>query len=81
MAEATERHYRILEVSKLWGISAEKVRRLFQDVDGVLKLGEPGLAKRKKRPYVTLLIPESVLTRFHQQRSAGFHVEIQRGRG
>jgi hypothetical protein len=84
MAEATERHYRIREISQLWGISAEKVRRLFQDVDGVLKLGDQGqgiLAKRKKRPYVTLLVPESVLQRFHQQWSAGFGVEVQRRRG
>jgi hypothetical protein len=79
---ATERHYRVHEIAKMWAISAGKVRRLFQDVEGVLKLGQSSvLTSRKKRPYITLLIPESVLQRFHQQRSAGFLTEVQRRRG
>lgn len=60
---ALERHYTVQEVAKLWKISPEKVRRLFRDVAGVLKLGSE--ETRRKRGYIALRIPESVLQRVH----------------
>lgn len=33
-----ERHYTVAEVSEAWNLSADKVRRLFQDEPGVLVL-------------------------------------------
>ena len=74
---ATERHYTVQEVAEMWSVSEEKVRRMFQDVPGVLKIGFPGILPGRKRPHVTLRIPASVLERFHQERSAGFRLEIQ----
>lgn len=74
---ATEKHYSVHEIAQMWGLSAEKVRRMFQDVPGVLKLGVSG---HKKRPYVTLRIPASVLDRFHEDRSGVLRTEVQRRR-
>lgn len=57
--DALERHYSLHEVAKLWGISREYARRLFRGRPGVLHLRKPGLSKR--REYITLRIPASVL--------------------
>jgi hypothetical protein len=82
LGPALEQHYTVHQIAEAWGISAEKVRRLFQDAPGVLKIESPNIFSRmKKRPHVTLRIPASVLARFHEERSAGFSLKIQRGRG
>jgi hypothetical protein len=60
---ALERHYSVEQVGELWGLSPEKIRRIFRDVPGVLKLGHG--ETRSKRGYVVLRIPESVLQRVH----------------
>jgi hypothetical protein len=79
---ATEKHYTIYEIAELWTISPEKVRRLFQDAPGVLKIGDRApLTKRKTRPHVMLRIPQSVLERFHEERSGGFRAKVQLRRG
>lgn len=61
---ATERHYRISEIAKLWGFSIQTVREIFRDEPGVLRVKGP----RK----LTLSVPESTLTRVHEARSRGF---------
>jgi len=48
-------------------ISADAVRRLFQNEPGVLIFGDQ--SKSYKRRYTTLRIPESVLARVHRVRS------------
>lgn len=60
-----ERHYSVVELSQLWNLSKQTVRRLFQDEPDVVKIGERRL--RRKRGYVTLRIPESVVRRVHQR--------------
>ena len=60
-----ERHFRVAEVASLWSISADTVRKIFQDEAGVVVLGH-GLAGRSRR-YTTLLIPVSVLERVHRR--------------
>ena len=60
---ALERHYTVQEIAKLWGFSRTTVTRYFEDEPGVLKHGKP--PSRKRRSYVTLRIPESVLIRVH----------------
>ncbi len=60
---ALERHYSVSEVAKLWSLSEDTVRRLFREVPGVLKIGMP--ERLKKRGYVLLRIPESVLQAVH----------------
>jgi len=79
-APAIERHYTIQEIAELWKVSAMTVRRCFEDQPGVLKLSFGRRLAGKGRPHVTLRIPESVLERFYQQRSAGFRLEVQGGR-
>jgi hypothetical protein len=62
-----EKHYTVSELAKLWSLSDDKVRDLFRDRPGVLKLASPETLK--KRGYVCLRIPESVANRVHQQLS------------
>ena len=62
-----ERHYSVADVSMLWSLSPDAVRRLFADEPGVLVLGDRSAAH--KRRYTTLRIPESVLQRVHRRRS------------
>ncbi len=78
---AFEQHFTVQQVALMWGISEESVRRLFRDEPGVLKISGPTLNKRRKHnPHVLLRIPASVLHRLHQQRSAGFGLEVKAGR-
>jgi hypothetical protein len=65
-ALALERHYSVSEVAKMWALSEKTVRRMFEDEDGVLQWGSP--ETRRKRGYITLRIPESVLYRVHRKR-------------
>ena len=60
---ALETHYSVSEVAKLWHLSEDTIRRIFRDVPGVLKLGAP--ERLRKRGYVLLRIPESVLQAVH----------------
>ncbi|SRR6266403_2854569 len=63
-----ERHYAVTEIAELWNLSADKVRDLFQNEPGVLVIGER--SPRRKRRYVTLRIPQSVLERVHSRLSS-----------
>ena len=56
-----EKHFSPNEIAAKLILSSRTVRRMFQDEPGVLRLGESFRAK--KRGYVTLRIPESVLQR------------------
>jgi hypothetical protein len=61
-----EKHYRISELAKLWGISRETVRQLFMNEPGVIKIK---LGRKKKN--TVLSIPQSVAERVHTRlRSA-----------
>jgi MarR-like DNA-binding transcriptional regulator SgrR of sgrS sRNA len=62
-----ERHYSVSEIAKMWALSEKTVRRMFEDEEGVLQWGSP--ETRRKRGYITLRIPESVLLRVHRQRT------------
>ncbi|MFY9937839.1 MAG: hypothetical protein WB780_12680 [Candidatus Acidiferrales bacterium] len=63
-----ERHYAVTEIAEMWNLSADKVRELFEDEPGVLVIGERN--PRRKRRYVTLRIPQSVLERVHRRLSS-----------
>jgi len=67
MPDFAARHYTPAEVGKLWGLSADTVRRLFEKEPGVLLIGDP--SRRGKRRYLTLRIPESVVSRVHRKMS------------
>ena len=62
---AFEKHYSITQLSKLWGWSYDKVRRLFEHEPGVLRTVSNGTLKKRK--YVCLVIPESVVIRVHHR--------------
>ena len=64
---ATERHYTPGELGKLWHLAPSKVRDLFVDEPGVLRIGEPSRREGRalKRGYFTMRIPESVAVRVH----------------
>jgi hypothetical protein len=63
-----ERQYTPQELAEMWKLDETTIRRLFIDEPGVLKLGNG--ARRGKRSYTTLRIPESVVTRVYRERSA-----------
>ena len=65
----TERHYTVDEVSEMWSLSRDSVRRLFLSEPDVPKIARP--ANRYKRSYVTMRIPESVLNRVYRRMCAG----------
>jgi len=65
-----ERHYSILELAKLWNLSPKTIRRIFATEPGVLRWGQAETASRQS--YVSLRIPESVVSRVHRRlRRAG----------
>jgi len=62
---ALERHYSPDELGKLWNLSTDTVRRLFEREPGVLVIEHP--RGRATRRYRTLRIPESVALRVHRR--------------
>lgn len=69
---AEEPHYSVVQIAKMWALSENMVRHMFEDYPGVLTLG---VGKRKM-----LRIPASVLRRFHEERSHGLRAEVKRVR-
>jgi len=69
---AFERHYTPQELSDLWNISPTKVRRMFQDEPGVLRIGEPSRRSGRSltRRYFTLRIPSPVAERVYRKLTA-----------
>ncbi len=65
-ASSLEPHYTPAEVAQAWGVSADTIRRMFQDEPGVLVI-EPAPARFSRRRYRTLRIPASVAERVHRR--------------
>lgn len=61
---AFERHYSVEELTELWGMSDDFVRRLFLDEPGVVVFFKP---RSGRRVYRILRIPESVVQRVHRR--------------
>jgi len=72
---ATEKHYSVPDIAKLWHWSARRVIQAFENEPGVLRWGHNGLTaqgrRARKRRYWTLSIPESVLVRVHMRLRVG----------
>lgn len=62
---ALEKHYTVTEIAELWRFSPDTIRKLFRDRPGVLKLGTG--ETRRKRGYLSLRIPESVVQQVHAE--------------
>jgi hypothetical protein len=58
-----EQHFSCKEIAEMSGFSPAKVRRMFQKEQDVMKVGEPSrrLARKLRRTYITLSIPESIV--------------------
>ena len=55
-----ERHYRVGELAKLWGLGRETLRVIVKDEPGVIKI-----RMGAKRAHTTYSVPESVAQRIH----------------
>jgi hypothetical protein len=62
---ALEPHHSIRAIAAAWGWSPQTVSKYFIDEPGVLK--HSNSPTRKRRTYVTLAVPESVLIRVHNR--------------
>jgi hypothetical protein len=61
-AAAFEKHYRIGELARMWGLGRKTVRRLIKDDPGVLKIRIGG-----KKSHTTYSVPESAARRIHSR--------------
>ena len=59
-----EQHFSPEQLGDQWGLSADTIRRLFENEGGVLVIQRAG---KKSRRYRTLRIPESVALRVHRR--------------
>ncbi len=64
---STEQHFTVKQIADMWSIGETTVRRLFEDMPGVLRISQPVIQQRKRRPKVTLRVPASILQRAHEQ--------------
>jgi len=65
---SVERHYSVYEVAEIWSVSANTIRKLFANEEGVLIFGGEKLYGKKKT-WSTMRIPVSVLIRVHRKLS------------
>ena len=67
---ATDQHYTPTELGKLWHLSANTIRRLFEEEPGVLTFGaaSPSRSPRRRR-MVQMRIPARVAIRVHARLS------------
>jgi len=62
---ALEPHYSPDQLAKMWGLSSDTVRRMFEREPGVLVIEHTKSLSRRR--YRTLRIPESVALRVHRR--------------
>jgi predicted transcriptional regulator len=62
-----EAHYTVAEIAEAWKLSADTVRKVFENEPGVLVIANTG--GRSKGGYRTLRVPESVRERVHRRLS------------
>ncbi len=62
---ASEKHYSVIEIAKLWALSEKTVRRIFEREPGVIHWSTE--ERLHKRGYRTLRVPETVLHRVHRK--------------
>lgn len=69
MSLSTEQHFTPSELAVFWALSPTKIRRMFENEPGVLRIGEPSrrVGRRLKRTYHSMRIPQSVADRVHKR--------------
>jgi hypothetical protein len=68
-----EKHYSPKELSALWGLSTDAIRRLFSREEGTVLIPSRNPRRPLRANYTTMLIPESVAKRVHAKYSFGRH--------
>ena len=68
--QASEKHYTVNELAEQWQLKNDTVRKLFSDEPGVFCIGEES-TRRRKRAYVTMRIPRSVMLRVYYSKVRG----------
>jgi AraC-like DNA-binding protein len=63
LSVALDRHLSIAEIAQQWGVSKDTVRRHFESVPGVLRLGHR--ETKAKRRYFTVRVPERIVRAQH----------------
>jgi hypothetical protein len=63
------RDYTVQELAKEWNLSPDKIRQIFRNEPGVVKLRDKDATKKRKRTYVSLRIPREVAARVKQRLS------------
>jgi hypothetical protein len=61
-----EKHYRVSELAKLWGLGRETVRKLVKDDPCVVKIRQG-----RKKAHTTYSVPESAARRIHTRLLIG----------
>jgi hypothetical protein len=61
-----ERHYSVKEVAEMWNLSADMIRKLFEQEPGVMLIGNPQ-SSRVRRRYTTLRIPQTVAFKVYRK--------------
>jgi hypothetical protein len=61
--------YTVAELAREWHLSPDKIRELFRNEPGVVKLKDDNAYKKRKRPYVSLRIPPEVAQRVKRRLS------------
>jgi len=64
-----QRYYSVQEIAESWQLSKDKVRELFRNEDGVLRIPSSN-EKRGQRAYETLRVPACVLARVQARLSS-----------
>jgi len=64
---ALERHYTIPELAGLWHLNKQTVRKIFHNEPGVLRLAHEENVRARRRSYLSMRIPESVVQRVHER--------------
>ena len=65
----SRKDYTVKELASEWHLSPDKIRELFRNEPGVVKLKDDNAYKKRKRPYVTLRIPPEVAARVKRRLS------------
>lgn len=63
--------YTPIEIAKAHKLGITKVRELFRDEPGVIKLGRQAAGVSRRQPYSTLRIPASVVQRVFKRMTVG----------
>jgi hypothetical protein len=68
-ARPVEGDYTVSQLAEEWGFSTDKIRELFRNEPGVLKMKDEKASKKRKRSYVTLRIPPELAQRVKRRLS------------